>query len=542
MKKNFLYSIVVLCICLFAACSQEEIMDEVGQQAGKQVSLTVGVPGGVMTRALPTEQDHKLRCIMQVVDKDNKSITGEGMRQVVEVNADKMTFTFTAPEGDYKCLFWADFVTDIKADNVYTTTDLTNITYKKMDNDVFSTKADAFCGYVANGTATITLKRPFAKVSVAPKNASTFAGYNKLTVSYNAPSGFNMVTGAVSSTAQKVTYTKESFNASAGAWFTSFVFAPANVEKLGSDITMKIEGGTDGPKTLTIAANNVPLTPNYEIDGTFDAASGSNVNVDVSFDNGFIDPNAPVAMKIGDYVNKDGSYSATYDAEKAIGIVFALSGKTDASVYGAGKTITGYAMGLTSTARTAINIKESETVYTALPTLTNTSTDANAPWADTDYNGYTYTTAFEAMFNDYASPLLAAFETWKGENETTSDNLSSWYIPSSRQLADLMGTTYGYDGSKDDALVEGLNIPAITKNDAVAAAVTAFVKEDSSYFGSHTSTSNILSSFIRSGRFMCVQTTYSKPVESINIFTGITVKNTTSSPFTIRPVLTVFAK
>lgn len=542
MRKNFLYSIVALCICLFAACSQEEIIPENGKQAGKKVSLTVDVPGGAMTRAIPEESGYKLRCIMQVVDKANVAIPGEDMRQVVEVNADKMTFTFTAPDGDYKCLFWADFVTDIKADNVYTTTDLANITYKKMDNDVFSTKADAFCGYIANGTATITLKRPFAKVSVAPKNANTFAGYNKLTVSYDTPSGFNMVTGAVSTTAQKVTYTKTSFDAAAGAWFTSFIFAPANVEKLGSDITMKIEGGADGSKTLTIAANKVPLTPNYEIDGTFDAASGSDVSVDVVFDGSFVDPNAPVAMKIGDYINKDGSYGAAYDAEKAIGIVFALSGKADASDYGIGKTITGYAMGLTSTSRTAINIKESETVYTALPTLTNTNTEVNAPWADTDYNGFTYTTAFETMFNDYASPLLAAFETWKGENETTSDNLSAWYIPSSRQLADLMGTTYGYDGSKDDALVEGLNIPAITKNDAVAAAVIAFVKEDSSYFGSHTSTSNILSSFIRSGRFMCVQTTYSKPVESISIFTGITVKNTTPSPFTIRPVLTVFAK
>lgn len=433
MKKNFLYSIVVLCICLFAACSQEEIMDEAGQQAGKQVSLTVGVPGGVMTRALPTEQDHKLRCIMQVVDKDNKSITGEGMRQVVEVNADKMTFTFTAPEGDYKCLFWADFVTDIKADNVYTTTDLTNITYKKMDNDVFSTKADAFCGYVANGTATITLKRPFAKVSVAPKNASTFAGYNKLTVSYNAPSGFNMVTGAVSSTAQKVTYTKESFNASAGAWFTSFVFAPANVEKLGSDITMKIEGGTDGPKTLTIAANNVPLTPNYEIDGTFDAASGSNVNVDVKFDGSFDKPEVKAAA-VGDYFYADGTWGTTITSasgSEAVGVVFDLA-TDDATENYPNINLTkinGWVVSLTDVESVAWY---GETVLAAaidgVVVLGSTSEGA----INGELLGYSNSTAIAK-----ATGSFPANEGCKAWNAAVPETTSDWYMPSIGQLKRL---------------------------------------------------------------------------------------------------------
>lgn len=485
MKKNFLYSIVVLCICLFAACSQEEIMDEAGQQAGKQVSLTVDVPGGVMTRALPTEQDHKLRCIMQVVDKDNKSITGEGMRQVVEVNADKMTFTFTAPEGDYKCLFWADFVTDIKADNVYTTTDLTNITYKKMDNDVFSTKADAFCGYVANGTATITLKRPFAKVSVAPKNASTFAGYNKLTVSYNAPSGFNMVTGAVSSTAQKVTYTKESFNASAGAWFTSFVFAPANVEKLGSDITMKIEGGTDGPKTLTIAANKVPLTPNYEIDGTFDAASGSNVNVDVSFDNGFIDPNAPVAPKVGDYFYSDGTWgaSATKAGVTTVGVVFALASEGGAAASDAIGNYTGKNMTkINGWVVSATNVSgkkflADETTATLPGGVGSTAADilgfANTNlWNAGNASTETYSAIKAAL--DYNTTVVVSTETNKN---------SGWYLPSAGQMTALIGVY-----AENNSNAQGAALVVKTKLQALLDAETGELMAD----GYHWSSTGIL--------------------------------------------------
>lgn len=544
MKKNFLYSFMALCICLFAACSQEEIIPE-ASQSGKTVNMIVGVPGGATTRAIPSVDGKILRCIMQVVDANNAPIAGEGMRQALKVETDKVTFTFKAPEGDYKCVFWADFVADVNTDNIYTTTDLTNITYKATGNDVFSAAADAYCGYVANGSTTIQLKRPFAKVSVTPNSASNYAAYNKLTVSYDAPSGFNIVTKAVSSTSKKVTYTNTAFEAAKGAWFTSYIFAASNMSKLNSDITMNLEGASGvEAKTLTIEADKVPLTENYEINGKFDAAEGNNVNVEVGFDDSFIDPNAPVAMKIGDYINKDGSHSATYDAEKAIGIVFALSGKTDASEYGEGKTIAGYAMGLTSTPRIGMNIQEAEKVYTTLPTLTNTSTDTSAPWFDADYNGYAYTAAFTTMFKDYASPLLAAFETWKGENEisSTTTNLSTWYIPSSRQLADLIGAAYGYDGSKNDQQIAELNIPAIAKNDAVATAITTFVQDKSSYFGSHTTTSNILSSFIRSSRFMCVQTSYANSVESISQFTGVTVNSTASAPFAIRPVLTIFAK
>lgn len=328
MKKNFLYSVMALFMCLFAACSQEEIISESGQ-GGKVVRMTVGVPGGSTTRAIPSVEGSKLRCIMQVVDKNNEAIEGEGMRQVQEVTAERITFTFTAPDTDYKCLFWADFVSNVSTDNIYNTTNLANITYNKTDNSVFSAAADAFCGLVANGTTTIQLKRPFAKVSVTPNNASNFSDYNKLILSYDAPSGFNMVTKAVGNTPQKVTFTNSAFNASNGAWFSGFIFAPANVDKLNSAINMQLSGAS-GNKTLTIDAGKVPLTENFEINGKFDAAEGgSSTSVEVSFDDQFDKPEVK-APKVGDFFYADGTCgTATTNANGSspIGVVFHVEDK-----------------------------------------------------------------------------------------------------------------------------------------------------------------------------------------------------------------------
>lgn len=431
MKKNFLYTIMALCMCLFTACSQEEIIEGTNQ-GGKTVSLSVSVPSGTTTRALPSEEGYKLRCIMQIVDKDNKAIAGTDMRQVVEVKAEKITFTFKAPEGDYKCLFWADFVTDINTDKIYTTSDLASITYKETANDLFSTKADAFCGYVASGTNTIQLKRPFAKVSVTPNNAADFNDFNKLTVSYNAPSGFNMVTKAVGSTAQKVTYTKTSFNASSGAWFSSYIFAPANVDKLASAITMQLAGATES-KTLTIDAGKVPLNENFEINGKFDAAEGGNVNVDVSFDNEFDKPEVK-APAVGDYFYADGTWGTTINnasGSAAVGVVFDLATDDAVANYpNVGLTkINGWVVALTDT---EVVKWYSEAALAAaidgVVVLGSTSEGA----INTELLGYANSTAIAA-----ATGTFPANEACKAWSAAVPETTSKWYMPSIGQIKRL---------------------------------------------------------------------------------------------------------
>lgn len=430
MKKNFLYSVMALFMCLFASCSQEEIIPESGQ-GGKVVRMTVGVPGGATTRAIPSVDGSKLRCIMQVVNASNKAISGEGMRQVQEVNAERITFTFTAPEGDYKCLFWADFVSDVSTDNIYKTTDLANITYNKTDNSVFSAAADAFCGFVANGTTTIQLKRPFAKVSVTPNNASNFSDYNQLTVSYDAPSGFNMVTKAVGNTPQKVTFTNTSFNASNGAWFSGFIFAPANVDKLNSPINMQLSGAS-GNKTLTIEANKVPLTENFEVNGKFDAADGgSSTSVEVSFDDQFDKPEVP-ALAIGQYLYSDGTWGTTAtnaSGLKAIGVVFHV-GKYDGDngAYPMA-SVNGYAVALKDAPEGKVKWTE-----TALPNPTNID---GMTQTGTNYDGYAYsklTTNVNGTPYNQLPPVQAALNYNVTVDATKT---SGWYLPTSYQLKDI---------------------------------------------------------------------------------------------------------
>lgn len=430
MKKNFLYSVMALFMCLFAACSQEEIISESGQ-GGKTVRMTVGVPGGATTRAIPTVDNYKLRCIMQVVDATNKAIQGEGMRQVKEVTADKITFTFTAPEDNYKCLFWADFVTDVNTDNIYNTTNLANITYNKTDNSVFSAAADAFCGFVANGTTTIQLKRPFAKVSVTPNNASGFSGYNKLTVSYDAPSGFNMATKEVGGTPQKVTFTNASFNASTGAWFTGFIFAPANVDKLNSAINMQLEGSS-GNKTLTIEAGKVPLTENFEVNGKFDAAEGSNdTSVEVSFDDEFDKPEVP-ALAIGQYLYSDGTWGTTTtnaSGLKAIGIVFHVGKyEGDNGTYPMA-SVNGYAVALK-------DAPEGKVKWTEAALANPTNIDGMTQSGE-NYDGYAYsklTSDVNGTPYNQLPPVKAAL----GYNVSVDGSKTSgWYLPTSYQLKDI---------------------------------------------------------------------------------------------------------
>lgn len=439
MKKNFIYSALTLIMCLFAACSQEEIISESGQ-GGKVVKMTIGVPGGATTRAIPSVEGAKLRCIMQVVNTSNAAIEGEGMRQVQEVTADKITFTFTAPEEEYKCLFWADFVSDVNTDNIYNTTNLANITYNKTDNAVFSAAADAFCGVVANGASTILLKRPFTKVSVAPNNAGSFSDYKALAVSYDAPSGFNMVTKAVGNTAQRVTFTNGAFNAASGAWFSSFIFAPANVDKLNSAITMQLSGGTGGNKTLTIEAGKVPLTENYDVNGKFDAAEGSSsTSVEVSFDDEFDKPEVKAPV-VGDYFYADGTWGAnetSTSGSTAIGIVFDLATDDVIENYNgdfSGKTIKGWVIALSDNT----NAKSSWIENGTLVAITDVQMPSSIEVAANELKGYAntkgITTNGTTEISGATFPAHAVCTGWEPKNP---NGTSGWYMPSSGQLKRL---------------------------------------------------------------------------------------------------------
>lgn len=569
MKKNFLFAVMAFFMGLIAtSCSQDEIISSKDQTGGGAISIDVNIPvNNPVTRAVPNiPAGYKLRCILQLVkSSDNSNIADGRYVQEVAAGSEKVTFTFNAPSDTYKCLFWADYVKeDVAADNIYNTADLKAIGYtSNAGSEMFNGDvADAFyaCSLepvTGNGAlASITLKRPFTKITFKD-GQSAYTDYTKITIKdLPAPTGFNVMNGETAGYTGKDAYTDSKISSSEltvenGKWFSAYLFASSNKENLGAgnDIVFELKKADNTSSgELKLNGASITLTENVEVEATVEPKKEGDTSIDVIFPDGMVDPNA---LDVGDFINKDGTYSKTYNGDKAIGIVYALKTNsiTDESQYNTDKKIIGYAMGLTSVERIALNKETGDKQFADLPSFTNTSDNTSAPWIIGDYNGYTYSKTFETTISSYDSPLFTTYSTWKTTNAINSEiqSLSTWYIPSSRQLADIIGAAYGYDGNKNDAQVADLNIPAITKNEAFAAAINQLPKavtpegeKEKSYFGSNSGASNILSSFIRGGRFMCVQTAFTGTQESINSFLGVTVKNTTAAPFAIRPVLTVF--
>lgn len=542
MKKSLLFSAMALSLGLLS-CNQED-MSDVETVTGTPVTVSVEVPGvlsGSESRTLPAAPEgHQLRCIMVVDYNTEDDVRMEQVAGETMVN-EKFRFTFTPAEEDYTCLFWADYVdgtteSDGKyADKYYNTADLTNVTYKVADNTLFNNPAcDAFFGKSLAGSPNAVLKRPFVKLSFKDKNHETVQDASSLSVTYTVPSGFSVKDNTVSgSSNQEIKLTASApVDKDNDIWFYNYVFAPANMNKLPGDILMTV-----GEDDVTIKTASLVLTQNYDITASIDFASGDgNVDVDVDIDDEYNDPNAP---KVGQFMQKDGTFSDTYSAENSVAIVFAVGPKGGdvATNYGQpdGTKIWGYAMGLSSTMRTAIQNEANDPTFPDLKSL-----NGEAPWQLDDYNGYTYTTNLRSAMGEYSSQLMTVFDTWKQENALTGGNVSEWYIPSARQLLDLIAFSLGYEGGTDETTKEIVN--AVAKNEQVAAAVVAAdtdKKDGKSWFGNYTSAANIMSSYIRGGRIVCVQTS-SGDNEVIAKLLGVTVSSSTASPFTIRPVLTIF--
>lgn len=538
MKKSLLFSAMALSLGLLS-CNQED-MSDVETVTGTPVTVSVEVPGalsGSESRTLPAAPEgHQLRCIMVV---DYNTAADVRMEQVAEetmVN-EKFRFTFTPAEEDYTCLFWADYVdegaavSDGKyADKYYNTADLTNVTYKVADNTVFNNPAcDAFFGKSLAGSLNAVLKRPFVKLSFKDKNRETVQAASSLSVTYTVPSGFSVKDNTVSeSSNQEIILTASApADKNNDIWFYNYVFAPENLNQLPGKILMTVDG-----KDVTINTESLVLTQNYDITANIDfASSNGNVNVDVDIDDEFNDPDAP---KVGQFMQKNGSFSDTYDAENSIAIVFAAGpkGGDKATKYGQpdGTKIWGYAMGLSSVKRAALT--------TAETLLDLTSYEIASPWAADDYNGYVYTQQLEAATASLGTELMPAYNEWKTTNsvaEITNVNVSvsGWYIPSARQLLDVMGMTLGYAGG------EGIDV--VAQNEQFASLLADLMNEGkSSWFGTHTSASNVMSSSVNTGgQIMAVQTIYTDGKETISKALGVTV-NEKASTFAIRPVLTIF--
>lgn len=430
MKKNLFYSLMTLCAVLFTSCGQEEIVSDNGNEIKAPVTIAVQAPvNNPLSRAGVTIPDgYTMQCIMQLLDAEGNTV---GAQDTKQVNDGKVSFTISVDEQKNvaKALFWAEYVpTAGAAGKVYDTADLRAVGYNTasfdMTNAALMAACDAFCGKLETiGNASVTLKRPFANISVQPKNPAVAASATKLEVKYDALSGYDILEGKCSATAP-VTYTNAGFNAASGAWFSNFFFAPTDVTNFAGEVSMALSGGYE--KTITIRANALPLDVNMQILAKFEIGDG-NYDVDVEVDPDY----EALEMKVGSYINAEGK--VVRDAADAVGIVFAMEaiGSDVPANYPTtlqGKTIAGYAVAIENVAagRQALNPNG------ALTNLVETAASMT--------NGTQTTETLLTGIGDVA--FKTAYDKWVGEHILGSENLSAWYIPTLAQLNAFMNTLF----------------------------------------------------------------------------------------------------
>lgn len=489
MKKNFFYLAATLFMALFASCSQEEAPGAPGSKS-KLVSISAQLPTeGVKTRALPTANEHDLRCILEIWSTGNNP---ELMYRDEKLDLDavdgKISFEFALEPGDYKFLMWADFVATGAgqvnghyADKFYDTNDLKNITLKDASLLYNTDACDAFfAAQEFTKTEDIesfdaTLKRPFAKIIVSEKNKTNFEKCAKVSVSHKVPQGFNAEDGSVSTTLTPATLSEAAALGKGDTdlkLFSYYVFAAPADDALG-EIKLTFKDASDVELRSTAIPAGVSVIRNRctQAKGHLVAEATNNGKVDVGFDDEWtsneedIEPTDPtLAMEVGDYYYSDGTWSAALNSEKTcIGVVYAVdaqNGEKASDYDGDYARIKGYVMALESTTRLEFCSKEMYGTidFTGLELSQGGYKNTKALFADSRYTQYS---------NNF--PVVKVFVDFKGQ-ALAPNSSSGWYIPSIEQLIDMTTSYFGEGDTKKDKFVTAVD--AIGANQFVNSATT----------------------------------------------------------------------
>lgn len=411
------------------ACASEEVANPA---ATTDVTVSVATDAGIASRALATIDGYELKCVMQLLDDNGATV---GTQATTSAAAGKASFVIKAADidaGASTALFWAEYVPTAAGTKVYDSSDLTKISYSVTDFDAADANimaaADAFAGTITTLTngATATLTRPMIQFNFSVKNPEVAAAATTLKVAYSAPSGYNVLTGNCDAAAsQDVVYNNNSFAPAAKKWFSSFIFAPANMSKFDKAITMTLGGGFD--KVMTIPADQLPLDANYIVNTEGEISAGGDetldVNVNVGIDGDFENEPKPAVFEVGSYVDAAGK--ATNDKDAAVGIVYhigAIEGD-DASLYPAefaGKTIKGYVVAIENT------IKGRQVLNAA------TIPDGLTPQEDL-VNGTQNSSVVLAAMGE--SGFVNAWNSWTAAHALEANgNITDWYLPARLQM------------------------------------------------------------------------------------------------------------
>lgn len=518
MKHIFLTLIGAAAILGATSCSQELEGPEMNGNGGETtVSVQIPVSEGV-SRAVPAiPEGYKLRCIMQLIDATGAAIADGRYVEEVAAGSENVSFSFIAPEGYKGAMFWADYVKNLDTDYIYTTTDLHAVGYNAANAaDAFNNAAaDAFYGYMLAGNKSIALTRPFTRITFKSADANYNAYTTVKVTDMAAPTEFNVENGNTAAYATGLA-SNELTVGEDGSWFSTYLFVGNNSGATlgeGHDIALTLGGATT--TDVTISGADIPLTRNYDITALISATAGDVTDVTVTFPGDMIDPNAPRDIALGDYVNADGTYGTTYDADKAVAIVYALA---DAGTKQDGKEVAAYAYALSNTNR--VTIGDDASILGTATLNAELYSGAAGPEA---WN------AFVALAgND--NNLVNAMNTWADSHPLTGSKFSAWYAPSASQLVDLVGTTFN-GGEWTFKILSNLEIAFPTRNTAVFDALNG---TGSIQFTHNGSAANFFACEIGTdGRVASVQ------VDDKNYtFSGVLGKE--SNPYLIRPVISIY--
>ena len=447
MKKYHLYLWLIALVGLFAACSQDETADAL-QTANEsnRVTLTASLPDDfaqIGTRALPTANGHKLRCILEVWTKDVTPVLKQRIEKT-DLSGENVVFDFTLDQGEYNCLFWADFIatdaaehTDAQIggvtythyeDKYYITNDATNglkAVLINTGNYAFNTDArDAFFGVypLTKGAAAVTnpsisaLTRPFAKLTIKEKDATNYSYCTGLTAKYVIPTTFNVLDKAVGNTTVQVTC--DSKSSDSPILFSDYIFTDVT-STLGA-----IELSFSGSKVfqpVTIPAG-IPLKRNYKTNASGNLISEkpaptNGVKLTVTMDAEWATSEDDVVLdaKVGDYFYIDGTWSTDLDGgNTCIGVIFQVNADGRS-----GKIV-------------SLNEVSGLAWATAGTTYVTQATNANDP-ADGTKNMAT----IKNLDPDYSDFPAFKWCADKGEGGLT------WYLPATYELQDLYAASCG---------------------------------------------------------------------------------------------------
>lgn len=452
MKKSFLYSVMALFMCLFAACSQEEIVSD-GELGSNKVSLSVKIPAmGPVSRAADlTVEGYTMRCIMELVDAEGNLIA-DTKQMSTSVTNGTASFEFTKPTGEYSCVFWAEYLNSEGKSFYKTSAGLKEVAYDgNKKNELFNNKAaDAFCGKLASSmiasSPKITLKRPFTRIAISKTELDKLGkGLNQCTPSINGAQGYNVVTGktiAAVTLTQTIDGTLSVPTASDDAFFC-YVFPANSTVTKPTSISFTKDGDASTSKAISITADQMKeMKPNVAVNLVPTTGDDGKAKVDIVIDDTFEngggtdpkpeepgegeDPENPATVAVGNYLYADGTWGTA--TANAIGVVFHVGKyEGDNGAYPM-STVKGYAVALKDAA--AEGVKWADVTYAAT-TLTTVSQDLKS------YDGYKNCQATEAVngtaFNTLA-PVKAALDY---DVTLTAGKTSGWYLPTAKQLEEI---------------------------------------------------------------------------------------------------------